>query len=85
VYDVLVNSTKAMTGHAIGASGGIEAITTALTLARGLVHRCVNLETPDPECDLALPRENRDARPAVALSNSFAFGGHNATLVLRAV
>jgi 3-oxoacyl-[acyl-carrier-protein] synthase II len=85
VYDVLVNSTKAMTGHAIGASGGIEAITTALSLARGLVHRCVNLETPDPECDLALPRENREVRPAVALTNSFAFGGHNAALVFRAV
>jgi 3-oxoacyl-[acyl-carrier-protein] synthase II len=85
IYDVLVNSTKAMTGHAIGASGGIEAITTALSLARGVVHRCVNLEMPDPECDLALPRENREARPAAALSNSFAFGGHNATLVLKAV
>lgn len=84
VFDVLVNSTKAMTGHAIGAAGGIEAITTALTLARGLVHRCVNLERPDQECDLALPRENLSSRPAVALSNSFAFGGHNATLVLTA-
>jgi 3-oxoacyl-[acyl-carrier-protein] synthase II len=84
VFDVLVNSTKAMTGHAIGAAGGIEAITTALSIARGLVHRCVNLERPDPECDLALPRENAPLRPAVALSNSFAFGGHNATLVLTA-
>ena len=84
VWDVLVNSTKSMTGHAIGAAGGIEAIATVLTLARGVVHRCVNLDNPDPECDLALPRENRLARPAAALSNSFAFGGHNATLVLRA-
>lgn len=84
VFDVLVNSTKAMTGHAIGAAGGIEAITTALSIARGLVHRCVNLERADPECDLALPRENREVRPAVAMSNSFAFGGHNATLVLAA-
>ena len=84
VFDVLVNSTKAMTGHAIGAAGGIEAITTALSLARGLVHRCVNLERADPECDLALPRENTELEPRVALSNSFAFGGHNATLVLTA-
>jgi 3-oxoacyl-[acyl-carrier-protein] synthase II len=83
IKDVLVNSTKAMTGHCIGASGAIEAITTALSLARGLVHRCVNLETPDPECDLALPRENRGLRPMAALSNSFGFGGHNATLVLK--
>ncbi len=84
VLDVLVNSTKAMTGHAIGAAGGIEAIATALSLAHGVIHRCVNLDNPDPECDLALPRENRTARTAVALSNSFAFGGHNATLVLTA-
>lgn len=85
IYDVLVNSTKAMTGHGIGAAGGIEAITTALSLARGMVHRCVNLFNPDPACDLALPRENRPIRPTAALSNSFGFGGHNATLVLQAV
>jgi 3-oxoacyl-[acyl-carrier-protein] synthase II len=84
VFDVLVNSTKAMTGHAIGAAGGIEAIVTALSLARGVVHRCVNLDDRDPECDLALPRENRPIRSLAALSNSFAFGGHNATLVLTA-
>ncbi len=84
ILDVLVNSTKAMTGHAIGAAGGIEAIVTALSLARGAVHRCVNLDAPDPECDLALPRENRPIRAFAALSNSFAFGGHNATLVLKA-
>ncbi|MBZ5637747.1 MAG: beta-ketoacyl-[acyl-carrier-protein] synthase family protein [Acidobacteriia bacterium] len=84
IFDVWVNSTKAMTGHAIGAAGGIEAIVTVLSLARGLVHRCVNLDNPDPECDLALPRENRPLRAVAALTNSFAFGGHNATLVLAA-
>lgn len=83
--DVLVNSTKAMTGHGIAASGGIEAITTALSLARGLVHRCVNLERPDPDCDLSLPRDHHASRPRAALSNSFGFGGHNATLVLGEV
>lgn len=82
VRDVLVNSTKAMTGHAIGAAGGIEAIVTAMTLARGIVHRCVNLERRDPQCDLALPDANRNVFPDAALSNSFAFGGHNASLVL---
>ncbi len=82
VFDVLVNSTKSMIGHAIGAAGGIEAIVTVLSLSRGLVHRCVNLENPDPECDLALPRENHPLRAGAALTNSFAFGGHNATLVL---
>lgn len=81
--DTLVNSTKALTGHAIGASGAIEAITTALTLAKGMIHRCVNLDIPDPECDLPFPRENTTFRPLAALSNSFGFGGHNASLVLR--
>ncbi len=82
VRDVLVNSTKAMTGHSIGASGGIEAVVTSLTLATGTVHACVNLEARDPECDVPLPNANVEARPTVALSNSFGFGGHNATLVL---
>ena len=80
--DVLVNSTKAMTGHAIGAAGGIEAIATVLSLANGLVHRCVNLDDPDPECDLPLPRENAPLRRLAAISNSFGFGGHNAVLAL---
>jgi 3-oxoacyl-[acyl-carrier-protein] synthase II len=85
ILDVLVNSTKAMTGHAIGAAGGIEAIVTALSLHHRLVHRCVNLENPDPECDLNLPRETTAIPALAALSNSFGFGGHNATLVLRPV
>ncbi len=80
--DVLVNSTKAMTGHAIGAAGGIEAIATVLSLANGLVHRCVNLDDPDPECDLPLPRANAPLARSAALSNSFGFGGHNAVLAL---
>jgi 3-oxoacyl-[acyl-carrier-protein] synthase II len=84
VADVLVNSTKSMIGHGIGASGGIEAVTTALSLAKGMVHRCVNLDNPDPSCDLALPRENTTLKPVAALSNSFGFGGHNSTIVLGA-
>jgi 3-oxoacyl-[acyl-carrier-protein] synthase II len=80
--DVQVNSTKSMTGHCIGAAGGIEAITTALSLLKGLAHRCVNLDRPDPECDVPLPRANTSIRRVAALSNSFAFGGHNATLVM---
>ena len=67
----------------VGASGAIEAVTTALTLFRGMVHRCVNLEHPDPECDLNLPRTNQSARPSAAMSNSFAFGGHNASLIFE--
>ncbi len=82
--DIRVSSTKAMTGHAIGGSGGLEAIVTALSLAEGVVHRCVNLENVDPECDLVpLPRENARIEPGVALSNSFGFGGHNACLALE--
>jgi 3-oxoacyl-[acyl-carrier-protein] synthase II len=82
IGNVLVNSTKAMIGHGIGAAGGVEAITTALTLARGIVHRCVNLDNPDPACDVELPRENRAVGRTGAISNSFGFGGHNSTLVL---
>lgn len=82
IFDVLVNSTKAMTGHAIGAAGGIEGIITALSLYNQRVHACVNLATPDPECELNLPRETAPLPPLAALSNSFAFGGHNASLVL---
>jgi len=82
IADVLVNSTKAMTGHALGAAGGIEAIATVLSLANGLVHRCVNLDDPDPECDLPFPRQNTPLRRLAAISNSFGFGGHNAVLAL---
>ncbi len=84
VWDTLVSSTKAMTGHAIAASGALEVITTAMSLAGKVAHRCVNLQNPDPECDLNLPRENQPIGGLAALSNSFGFGGHNATLVLRA-
>jgi len=80
--DAWVNSTKAMTGHAIGGSGGIEAIVTALSVEAGVAHRCVNLERPDPECDVPLPLGNAELHRPAALSNSFGFGGHNATLVL---
>lgn len=83
IRDVLVNSTKAMTGHAIGAAGGIEAVITALSLHSGRIHPCVNLDTPDPECDLNLPLRATALKSLAALSNSFGFGGHNATLVLR--
>ena len=81
---IVVSSSKAMTGHAIGGSGGIEAIVTALCLHEGVAHRCVNLDHPDPECAVVpLPRENTPLRPGVALSNSFGFGGHNACLALE--
>ena len=81
-YDLLVSSTKSMTGHAIGAAGGIEAAATALSLHSGMVPPTINYEAPDPECDLNYVPNRAVERPVrVALSNSFGFGGHNAALL----
>jgi 3-oxoacyl-[acyl-carrier-protein] synthase II len=83
-YHVPVSSTKSMTGHLMGAGGGIEAIASILAIKEGILPPTINLDTPDPECDLDyVPHEARRAEVAVAMSNSFGFGGHNATLVLR--
>jgi 3-oxoacyl-[acyl-carrier-protein] synthase II len=83
-YRIPISSTKSMTGHLMGAGGGIEAIATILTIKTGCVPPTINQEQPDPECDLDyVPNEARQADVAVGMSNSFGFGGHNATLVLR--
>jgi 3-oxoacyl-[acyl-carrier-protein] synthase II len=80
-----VTSTKSQTGHLLGAAGAVEAAATALIIDRGVIPRTINLEEPDPECDLDyVPDEPREERVNVALSNSFGFGGQNACLVLRA-
>lgn len=80
-----VSSTKSMTGHLLGAAGGIEAVATVLALHRGILPPTINYETPDPDCDLDyVPNKPREAAIRVALSNSFGFGGTNATLVFRA-
>ena len=77
-----ISSTKSNLGHTLGASGGIEAVVCALTIDRGVITPTINLDTPDPECDLDyVPKVARDARVDVAMSNSFGFGGHNASLV----
>jgi 3-oxoacyl-[acyl-carrier-protein] synthase II len=82
---LMMSSSKSMTGHLLGAAGGLEAVVTALTLSRGVVTPTINLERPDPQCDLDLvPLQARAHRVTAALSNSFGFGGHNVTLVLRA-
>jgi 3-oxoacyl-[acyl-carrier-protein] synthase II len=82
---LMMSSTKSMTGHLLGAAGGIEAVATALSLARGVVPPTINLETPDPTCDLDfVPNQARTLRAKAALSNSFGFGGHNVTLALTA-
>jgi len=81
-----VSSTKSQLGHTLGASGGIELVVCALTMVRGVITPTINLDTPDPDCDLDyVPKVARDARVDVAMSNSFGFGGHNASLVLARV
>ena len=78
-----VSSTKSSLGHTLGASGGIELVICSLTIARGIITPTINYHTPDPACDLDYtPNTARDARVDVAMSNSFGFGGHNASLVL---
>lgn len=81
---VMISSTKSMTGHLLGAAGGVEAVATVLTLQRGVVPPTINYENPDPECDLDyVPNQARTALVRAALSNSFGFGGHNVALALR--
>ena len=81
-----ISSTKSQLGHTLGASGGIELVVCALTMDRGVITPTINLDQPDPECDLDYtPKIAREARVDVAMSNSFGFGGHNASLVLARV
>lgn len=83
-YDLAVSSTKSMIGHAMGASGALEAIACAMVIAYGWIPPTINYEYPDPECDLDyVPNQARQKRIDVALSNSFGLGGQNACLVLR--
>jgi 3-oxoacyl-[acyl-carrier-protein] synthase II len=83
-YGVPVSSTKSMTGHLLGAGGGIEAIASILAIEEGMLPPTINYETPDPECDLDyVPNVARPSAISAAMSNSFGFGGHNATLVFR--
>jgi len=83
-YRVPISSTKSMTGHLMGAGGGIEAIASIQTIKNGVVPPTINLEHPDPDCDLDyVPNEARQVEVETAMSNSFGFGGHNATLVFR--
>jgi 3-oxoacyl-[acyl-carrier-protein] synthase II len=84
-YELAISSTKSMTGHLLGASGAIEAIITSFALKEGFLPPTINYKTPDPECDLNyVPNIGKNANTTYALSNSFGFGGHNATLVLKA-
>jgi 3-oxoacyl-[acyl-carrier-protein] synthase II len=81
---VAVSSTKSMTGHLLGAAGGVESVITILTLVHGILPPTINYETPDPECDLDyVPNTARRAEVRYALTNSFGFGGTNASLLFK--
>lgn len=82
-YNIPISSTKSMTGHVLGASGAIEAVLCVKVLEHDLLPATINYETPDPECDLDyVPNTPRKARPNHIMSNSFGFGGHNASVII---
>ncbi len=82
-YKLAVSSTKSMTGHLLGASGALEALVSAMTIVDQILPPTINYETPDPNCDLDyVPNQPRKAKVDNVMSNSFGFGGHNATLIL---
>jgi 3-oxoacyl-[acyl-carrier-protein] synthase II len=81
-YNVPVSSTKSMTGHLLGATGAVEAIVSILAIRESLIPATIHYQNPDPECDLDyVPNQPRKAELKHVMSNSFGFGGHNATLV----
>lgn len=83
-YKLPISSTKSMTGHLLGAAGGIEGAFTVLALYNGIIPPTINLENPDPDCDLDyVPNEAREIKIKTALSNSFGFGGTNASLAFK--
>lgn len=83
-YKLMVSSTKSMTGHLLGAAGGVEAVFTCLAMEKSVIPPTINYETPDPECDLDyVPNTARDAKVEYAMSNSLGFGGTNATLLFK--
>jgi 3-oxoacyl-[acyl-carrier-protein] synthase II len=84
-YRIPVSSTKSMTGHMLGAAGVVEAVVCVQVIREGVIPPTINYEVPDPDCDLDyVPNEARRVRVRTAMSNSFGFGGHNATVILRA-
>jgi 3-oxoacyl-[acyl-carrier-protein] synthase II len=85
-YKLAVSSTKSMTGHLLGAAGGLEAVVSVLALDKGVLPPTINLENPDPECDLDyIPNVAREVSIEYSMSNSFGFGGTNACLLFKSV
>jgi 3-oxoacyl-[acyl-carrier-protein] synthase II len=83
-FQIPIDSTKSTTGHLLGGSGGIEAVATVIAIAKDEIPPTINLDCPDPDCDLDyVPQQSRKQRVEVALSNSFGFGGHNVVLAFR--
>jgi 3-oxoacyl-[acyl-carrier-protein] synthase II len=81
---LVVSSTKSMTGHLLGAAGSVETAVCALAIRDSIIPPTINLDNPDPECDLDyVPHKSREKKVRVALNNSFGFGGHNATIIVR--
>jgi 3-oxoacyl-[acyl-carrier-protein] synthase II len=81
-YKIPINSTKSMTGHLLGSAGAVEIIASILAIDEQIVHPTINLDDPDPQCDLDyVPNVKREAKVDNIISNSFGFGGHNVTLV----
>jgi len=84
IESIPISSTKSMTGHLLGASGALEAAISVLSIINGVLPPTINLETPDPECDLDyIPYVPRRGKVTTAMSNSFGFGGHNASLIFK--
>ena len=82
-YRLSISSTKSQLGHLLGASGGVELVLTILAINRGVIPPTINYETPDPECDLDYtPNEAKERKVSLAISNSFGFGGHNASILV---
>jgi 3-oxoacyl-[acyl-carrier-protein] synthase II len=85
-HRVAVSSTKSMTGHMLGAAGAVEGAVCALAIQRGMIPPTIHYQTPDPDCDLNItPNEARTLDVRLALSNSFGFGGANATIAFRRI
>ena len=83
-YKLAVSSTKSMTGHLLGAAGGVEAIYSVLAIHNGVIPPTINYTTPDPECDLDyVPNKAREQKVSTVLSNSFGFGGTNGVIIFK--